>query len=60
MTAAIEECTSEEQSAVIRFLWSEGVSAAEIYRRFLNSARPKTSVFEKIEKLKKWPDKRGP
>jgi hypothetical protein len=29
-------CTKEEQSAVIRFLWAEGVPGAEINRPFLN------------------------
>ena len=41
---------------MIRFLWSEGVSWAESHGKFLtqyrNSARPKSSVYERIEKFK--------
>lgn len=33
MSALLSGCTEEEQRAVIRFLWSEGVSGVEIYRR---------------------------
>jgi hypothetical protein len=41
---------------VIRFLWSEGVSGAEIHRRlsaqYGNSVLPQRSVYEWIEKVK--------
>ena len=33
MAAPLSVCTKEEQRSVIRFLWSEGVSGAEIHRR---------------------------
>ena len=50
------ECTKEEQSAMIRFLLSEGVSGAEIHRRLLSkyedSALQRTSVYKWIEKFK--------
>ena len=35
MVAPLAKFTSEEQSAVIQFLWLEGVSGAEIHRMFL-------------------------
>jgi len=45
-------CTKEEQRAVIRFLWSEGVPGAEIHRRlstqYGDSALPRRSVYESI------------
>jgi transposase len=41
---------------MIRFLWSEGVSGAEIHRRlssqYGNSVLPQRSVYEWIEKFK--------
>jgi hypothetical protein len=56
MAAPLAVCTKEEQRAVIRILWSEGVSGAEIHRRlstqYGNSALPHRSVYESIEKIK--------
>ena len=56
MAAPLSICTKEEQRSVIRFLWSEGVSGAEIHRRLLvqygNSCLPQRSVYEWIEKFK--------
>ena len=56
MTAPLSVCTKEEQRSVIRFLWSEGVSGAEIHRRLTvqygNNVLPQRSVYEWIEKLK--------
>jgi hypothetical protein len=50
MACPLAVCTKEEQRAVIPFLWSEGVSEAEIHRRlstqYGNSALPRTSVYE--------------
>jgi transposase len=55
MAAPLSICTKEEQRSVIRFLWSEGVSGAEIHRRlsaqYGNSVLPQRSVYEWIEKL---------
>jgi hypothetical protein len=31
----LSDCTIEEQRAVVRFLWAEGVKSAEIHRRML-------------------------
>ena len=56
MAAPLAVCTKEEQRAVIRFLWSEGVPGAEIHRRlstqYGDSALPRRSVYEWIEKFK--------
>jgi hypothetical protein len=56
MGTALSICTKEEQRSVIRFLWSEGVSEAEIHWRlsaqYGNSVLPQQSVYEWIEKLK--------
>lgn len=56
MAAPLSVCTKEEQRSVIRFLWSEGASGAEIYRRlsaqYGNSVLPQRSVYEWIEKFK--------
>jgi len=56
MAALLAVCTKEEQRAVIRFLWSEGVPGAEIHRRlstqYGDSALLRRSVYEWIEKFK--------
>jgi len=56
MAAPLAVCTKEEQSAVIRFLWSEGVPGAEINRRlstqYGDSVLPRRSVYEWIEMFK--------
>ena len=56
MTTPVAEYTSEEQRTVIQFLWSKGVSGAEIHWSFLtqyrNSALPKRNVYKWIEKFK--------
>ena len=56
MAAPLAQCTSQEQCAVIRFLWSEGTSEAEVHRRLLaqygNFALPKRTVYEWIERFK--------
>jgi hypothetical protein len=56
MAAPLSVCTKEEQRSVIRFLWSDGVSGAELNRRlsaqYGNSVLPQRSVYEWTEKLK--------
>ena len=56
MAALLAVCTKEEQRAVIRFLWSEGVPGVEIHRtlstQYRDSALPHRSVYEWIEKFK--------
>jgi hypothetical protein len=55
MVTPLGVCTKEEQRAVIRFLWSEVVSGAEIHRRlstqYGNSALPRRSVYEICRRL---------
>jgi hypothetical protein len=55
MTAPLAVCTKEEQRAVIGFIWSEGVSGAEIHRRLStqhgNSALTRRSVYEICQRL---------
>jgi hypothetical protein len=56
MAAPLSICTKDDQRSVIRSLWSEGVSGAEIHRRlsaqYGNSVLPQRSVYEWIEKFK--------
>jgi hypothetical protein len=35
MATPLSNCTIEEQHAVVRFLWAEGVTSAEIHLRML-------------------------
>ena len=56
MAAPLSVCTMEEQRSVIRFLWSKGVSGAEIHRRlsaqYGDSVLPQRGVYEWTEKFK--------
>ena len=56
MAGPLSVCTKEQQHSAIRFLWSEGVSGAEIHRRlsvqYGNGVLPQRGVYEWIEKLK--------
>ena len=55
MAAPLSVCTKEGQRGVIHFLWSEGVTGAEIHQRlsaqYGDSALPRRSVYEWIEKF---------
>jgi len=55
MAAPLSVYTKEEQRGVIHFLWSEGVTGAEIHRRLSDQygdrALPWRSVYEWIEKF---------
>jgi hypothetical protein len=42
------DCTIEEQRAVVRFLWTEGVKSAEIHRRMLAQYAAHTMHEQKI------------
>jgi hypothetical protein len=44
MATPLSICTEEEQHAVIRFLWAEGVPGAEIIGRISASYRNSTSL----------------
>jgi hypothetical protein len=35
MATPLSDCTIEEQSTIVRFLWAEGDKSAEIHRRML-------------------------
>jgi hypothetical protein len=56
MATPLSDCTIEEQRAVVRFLWAEGVKSAEIHRQMLaqNGActmhQPK--IYECTERFK--------
>lgn len=56
MTTLLSVCTSEEQRAVVRFLWAEGLSGAEIHRRlsavYGSNSLTRGRVYEWIEKFK--------
>ena len=52
MAAPLSVCTKEEQRSVIRFIWSEGVSGAEIHQHNTVSVLPQRCVYEWIEKFK--------
>ena len=56
MAGPLSFCTKEEQRSVIRFLWFEGVSGAEMHRRlsaqYGNSVLLQWGVYEWIEKFK--------
>lgn len=56
MAALLAICSKEEGRAVIRFLWLEGVSSAEIYWKLLaqygDTAQKRGIVYEWIEKFK--------
>jgi hypothetical protein len=69
MAAPLSYCTIEDQRAVVRFLWSEGVKSAEIHRRMLAQHGACTmhqrKIYEWIERFKdgrtsitdeSWPD----
>jgi hypothetical protein len=49
MAAPLSVCTKVEKRSVIRFLWSEGILGADIYRRlsaqYGNSVLPQRSVY---------------
>jgi len=56
MAAPLSVCTKVEQRLVIRFLWYEGLSGAEIHRKLSpqngNSVLPQRNIYEWIEILK--------
>jgi hypothetical protein len=56
MAALLSDCTIEEQRAVVRFLWAEGVKSAEIHSRMLAQYRARTmhqrQIYKWIEHFK--------
>ena len=56
MEAHLQDCTIEEQRAVVRFLWAEGAKPVEIHRRMLaqngQSTMSQRKVYEWVERFK--------
>jgi hypothetical protein len=48
MVAPLSDCTIEEQRAVVRFLWAEGVKSTEIHRQMLAQYGGRTMHQRKI------------
>jgi hypothetical protein len=48
MAAPLSDCTIEEQRAVVRFQWAEGVKSVEIHRRMLAQYGARTMHQRKI------------
>jgi hypothetical protein len=43
MATVLEDCTSEEQRSVVRFLWAKGLSAKDIYKEIFRVCGGKCS-----------------
>jgi hypothetical protein len=62
MVTSLTACTEEEEHAVIRFLWTEGVSVAEIHRRlsrvrwkcFYAAYRARMDIRGGVKKFPEW------
>jgi hypothetical protein len=56
MAAPLSVCIIEEQRAIVRFLWAEGVKSVEIHRRMLAQYGARTmhqpNICEWIERFK--------
>jgi transposase len=56
MAAPLSDCTIEEQRAVVRFLWAEGVKSVEIRHRMLTQYGTRTmnqrKIYEWIQRFK--------
>jgi len=56
MDTPLQDCTIEEQSGVVRFVWAEGVKPVEIHRRMLaqygQSTMSQRKVYEWEERFK--------
>jgi transposase len=56
MAAPLSDCTIEEQRALVRFLWVEGVKSAEIHRWILVQYGVRTmhqrKIYEWIKRVK--------
>ena len=48
MEAPLQDCTIEEQRAVVRFLWAEGVKPVGIHRRMLAQYGQSTMSQRKV------------
>jgi len=56
MDAPLQDCTTEEQRGVVRFVWAEGAKPVEIHRRMLaqygQSTMSQRKVYEWVESFK--------
>jgi hypothetical protein len=56
MANPLSDCTIEEQRAIMRFLWAEGVKSVEIYSRMLAQYGARSmhqrKIYEWIEHFK--------
>ena len=56
MDAPLQDCTIEEQRAVVRFLWAEGVKPVGIHRRMLaqygQSTMSQRKVYDWVERFR--------
>jgi hypothetical protein len=56
MDACLQDCTIEEKSGIVRFLWAEGVKPVEIHRRMLaqygQSTISRRKVYGWVERFK--------
>ena len=56
MVPPLQDCTTEEQRGVVRFLWAEGVKPVEIHRRMLaqygQSTMSQRKVYDWVERFK--------
>ena len=56
MDAPLQDCSSEEQRGVVRFLWAEGVKPVQIHRHMLaqygQSTMSQRKVCEWVERFK--------
>jgi hypothetical protein len=50
MAAPLGNCTIEEQRAIVRFLWAEGIKSVEIHRWMLARYAARTMHQQKIYK----------
>ena len=48
MDAPLQDCTTEEQCGVVRFLWAERVKPVEIHRRMLAQYGQSTMSQRKV------------
>jgi len=56
MDPPLQDCTTEEQLCVLRFLWAEGAKPVEIHRHMLaqygQSTMSQGKVYEWVERFK--------
>jgi hypothetical protein len=56
MATVLEECTNEEQSSVVRFLWAKGLNAKDIHKNMFPVYSGKCLSRKPVDN---WVEKRG-